>query len=152
MRVDIINGPNLNLLGQREPEIYGRRTLGDIESSLNELAEELGLEVTFFQTNSEGAMVDALQRAGREADGVILNAAAYTHTSVAMRDAVSAISVPVVEVHLSDPRGREEFRKVSFLSGVCAGSICGFGDESYSLALIWFARRARVGVAESLDA
>ena len=141
MKIAVINGPNLNLLGQREPRIYGDRTLGQIEESLAGLARELGLEINFFQSNIEGEMVDALQEAGRSADGVILNAGAYTHTSIALRDAVSAIPAPVVEVHLSNPQAREDFRRVSLLADVCAGSIAGFGADSYALALLWFSRR-----------
>jgi len=142
MRIMVINGPNLNLLGQREPGVYGARTLEEIEEDLRCLAREMGIEVGFFQSNIEGELVDALQAADLGSDGVILNAGAYTHTSVAIRDAVAGIRVPVVEVHLSNPQAREEFRRVSLLSGVVAGSISGFGGESYTLALLWFARRA----------
>jgi 3-dehydroquinate dehydratase II len=141
MKVVVMNGPNLNLLGQREPTLYGKRTLGEIEAALVELGQELGIEVECYQSNIEGELVNALQAAGRNADGVILNAGAYTHTSVAIRDAVSGISVPVVEVHLTNPHAREEFRRTSFLAGVTAGTIAGFGEDSYSLALLWFARR-----------
>ncbi|CAN2042545.1 3-dehydroquinate dehydratase [Candidatus Magnetomoraceae bacterium gMMP-15] len=141
MKITVINGPNLNMLGQREPEIYGNKTLTDIENSLKEFAETLGIEINCFQSNIEGEIVDALQEAGRNTNGVILNAGAYTHTSVALHDAVAAINIPVVEVHLSNPHAREEFRRVSLLCDVCAGSIAGFGDESYFLALLWFARR-----------
>lgn len=142
MKIMVINGPNLNLLGQREPGVYGTRTLKQIEEDLGRLAQDTEIEVGFFQSNIEGELVDALQAAGLESDGVILNAGAYTHTSVAVRDAVAGIRVPVVEVHLSNPQAREEFRRVSLLSGVVAGSISGFGEQSYTLALLWFARRA----------
>jgi 3-dehydroquinate dehydratase II len=138
MLIHVINGPNLNLLGQREPWIYGTQSLAGINQDLERLGRELGIELRFFQSNHEGELVDLLQEADNEADGVILNAAAYTHTSVALRDAVAAIETPVVEVHLSNPLGRESFRRVSFLAGVCAGTISGFGAESYALALRWF--------------
>ncbi|MFC1834077.1 type II 3-dehydroquinate dehydratase [Thermodesulfobacteriota bacterium] len=140
MRILVVNGPNLNMLGQREPGLYGQQTLSDIEQSMREQAAELDIEVDFLQSNIEGELVNAIQGAGKDSDGVILNAGAYTHTSVALRDAVLAIFVPVVEVHLTNPQGREEFRRVSFLADVCAGSISGFGAHSYTLALISFAR------------
>jgi 3-dehydroquinate dehydratase-2 len=141
MKIMVINGPNLNLLGQREPVHYGTRTLAQIEDSLTQLGKRVGIETSFFQSNVEGELVDALQRAGMDCQGVILNAGGYTHTSVAVRDAVAAIGVPVVEVHLSNPQAREDFRQISLLAGVCAGSVSGFGEESYSLALLWFSRR-----------
>ena len=144
MLIYVVNGPNLNLLGQREPEIYGRTTLEDIEKELSALAQEWGLTVRFFQSNYEGQLVDLLQQADQEADGVILNAAAYTHTSVALRDAIAAIKPPVVEVHLSNPQGREEFRRVSYLAGVCTGCISGFGPGSYVLALRWFQQSGEI--------
>ncbi|MEJ2718613.1 MAG: type II 3-dehydroquinate dehydratase [Deltaproteobacteria bacterium] len=144
MKIRVINGPNLNLLGQREPAVYGIRTLNEIEESLCTLGAELGVDVSFFQSNIEGELVEALQQAENLHDGVILNAAAYTHTSVAVRDAVSAISIPVVEVHLSNPQAREFFRRRSLLADVCAGSISGFGEESYALALLWFARQGKI--------
>jgi 3-dehydroquinate dehydratase-2 len=140
MKIMVMNGPNLNLLGQREPGLYGNKTLPQIEESLRSLGTELNIEIVCFQSNIEGELVDALQEAGRECQGVILNAGAYTHTSVAVRDAVSAIRIPVVEVHLTNPAAREEFRRVSLLSDVAAGSIAGFGAESYTLALLWFSR------------
>ena len=140
MHIVVMNGPNLNMLGKREPELYGHRTLADIEESLKNLGKELGLDVSCFQSNMEGEMVNALQQAGENAQGVVLNAGAYTHTSVAVRDAVSAIAIPVVEVHLTNPSAREEFRRTSLLADVCAGSIAGFGEDSYVLALLWFAR------------
>lgn len=144
MKLMVINGPNLNLLGTREPEIYGLATLADIQDNLESLAEKNGLELEFFQSNREGELVDALQRAGRECQGVILNAGAYTHTSVAIHDAVAALEPPVVEVHLSNPLAREEFRWRSLLAGVCAGSVAGFGVKSYELALWWFVEAQQV--------
>ena len=140
MKIMVMNGPNLNLLGQREPGLYGNKTLPEIEESLRSLGTELNIDIVCFQSNIEGELVDALQEAGRECQGVILNAGAYTHTSVAVRDAVSAIRIPVVEVHLTNPAAREEFRRVSLLSDVAAGSVAGFGAESYTLALLWFSR------------
>jgi 3-dehydroquinate dehydratase-2 len=145
MKVSVINGPNLNMLGKREPGIYGSRTLAQIEDSLKTLGKELGVEVSCFQSNIEGTLVDAIQGAGEDTDGIILNAGAYTHTSVAVRDAVLCCGVPVVEVHLSKPQAREAFRQVSLLSDVCAGCISGFGEESYALALLWFARQMTRG-------
>ena len=141
MKIMVINGPNLNLLGRREPEIYGNLDLEEINRRLERLAGELGLELEFVQSNHEGDLVDALQRAGRECAGAVLNAAAYTHTSLALRDAAAACPVPVVEVHLSNPQAREEFRQHSFLAGVAAGSIAGFGWRSYALALRWLAEQ-----------
>lgn len=147
MKVTVINGPNLNLLGRREPDIYGKSSLADIEERLTMLASVWGMKLAFFQSNSEGDLVDALQRAADDSIGVILNAAAYTHTSVALRDAVSAIKIPVVEVHLSNPQARETFRHTSYIAGVCAGSISGFGVESYETALWWFYRKNSATVA-----
>ncbi len=131
----ILNGPNLNLLGQREPEIYGADTLGDLEKRVASKAKALGLAADFRQSNSEGTLVDWLQEARTKADGVILNAAGYTHTSVAIRDAVLACEKPVIEVHLSNPYAREDFRQHSFISDVARGVICGFGPLGYELAL-----------------
>jgi 3-dehydroquinate dehydratase II len=145
MKIMVMNGPNLNMLGRREPKYYGSMTLGDIEEMLRGLGRELGVDVDFYQSNIEGELVDALQKAGTDCDGVILNGGAYTHTSVAIRDAVAAIGIPVVEVHLSNPHTREDFRKTSLLSDVCAGTIAGFREESYSLGLLWFARRKGAG-------
>lgn len=133
--VFVINGPNLNLLGKREPEVYGNTTLFDIEKALHQRAEALRIGIDFRQSNHEGELVDWLQEAGEKADGVILNAAAYTHTSVALHDAVRAVSVPVVEVHLSNVHARETFRSRSFIAPVAAGIISGFGAQSYLLAL-----------------
>jgi 3-dehydroquinate dehydratase-2 len=133
--VHILNGPNLNLLGKREPEIYGRDTLGDIEAKCAARAQALGLAIAFRQTNIEGELITWIQDADKDGAGVILNAAAYTHTSVGLQDAIAAVDVPVIEVHLSNPYKRETFRHKSFVSPVAAGVICGFGATGYELAL-----------------
>jgi 3-dehydroquinate dehydratase-2 len=133
-KIAVINGPNLNMLGEREPGVYGAETLDEINEWLAGEAASLGLELTFFQSNVEGEIVTALQDAGG-ADGVVLNAGAYTHYSIAIRDAVSAVSAPVVEVHLSNVYAREDFRHVSVIGPVCKGAIAGFGRDSYLLAL-----------------
>jgi 3-dehydroquinate dehydratase-2 len=134
MKVLFLNGPNLNLLGQREPEVYGHRTLGDIEAMLRERALRRGVEIDFRQSNAEGDLVDWIQKAKGRFDSIVLNAAAYTHTSVALRDAIAATGVPVVEVHLSNMHAREEFRHKSLIAPVCVGQISGFGAFSYLLA------------------
>lgn len=131
----ILHGPNLNLIGQREPEVYGRIALDEINQRLFERGEELGLEVRAFQANGEGALIDALQEAQHWASGVIFNPAGYTHTSVALRDAVAGITIPVIEVHLSNVYAREDFRHKSLISPVSTGKISGFGWRSYMLAL-----------------
>lgn len=134
--VFVLNGPNLNLLGTREPEIYGSDTLADIEKSLQEQAADLELEISFHQTNHEGQLVDWLHEANRQgAKAVLLNAAAYTHTSIALLDAIRAMEVPVIEVHLSDPSSREEFRHVSYVGMGAVDCVQGLGARSYAVAL-----------------
>lgn len=135
MKIFVLHGPNLNLLGTREPEVYGSLTLDDINNKLIELGDELGAEVKCLQSNHEGALIDALHEARTWADGVVFNPGGYTHTSVALRDAISAIQIPVIEVHLSNVYAREEFRHVSMISAVCKGKITGLGWKSYMLAL-----------------
>jgi 3-dehydroquinate dehydratase-2 len=135
MKILVLHGPNLNLLGTREPEIYGSLTLGDIDTKLLELGKEFGAELKCFQSNQEGALIDALQDAQMWADGVLFNPGGYTHTSIALRDAISAIGIPVIETHLSNVYAREEFRHVSMISAVCKGKIVGFGWRSYELGL-----------------
>ena len=131
----VLNGPNLNLLGQREPEIYGHTTLSDIEAMARARATALGLSVDFRQTNHEGELVDWVQEARAGAAGVVLNAGAYTHTSVALHDALKAVEVPVIEVHISNPYRREPFRHVSYVSPAATGAICGVGAQGYGLAI-----------------
>lgn len=134
-RVLVIHGPNLNLLGSREPAIYGSTTLAEIDRSLVALGSELGVHVESMQSNHEGVIIDAIQAAPERFDAILINPGAYTHYSIAIRDAISAIGLPVVEVHLSNIHRREEFRRHSVLAPVCAGSIVGFGAESYRLGL-----------------
>lgn len=135
MKVLILNGPNLNLLGQREPDVYGRATLADIEAKVRERAAKLKLDVEFRQSNIEGELVNWIQGAKGKFDAIILNAAAYAHTSVALRDAISGTGVPTIEVHISNVHAREEFRHNSLIAPVCRGQIVGFGVNSYILAL-----------------
>ena len=135
-KVLVLNGPNLNLLGAREPEVYGSDTLDDIAERLHTRADEMGMQIDVRQSNHEGHLIDWLQEAQTAGvHAVILNAAGFTHTSVALRDAIAAITLPVIEVHLSNPQAREGFRRRSLISGVCRGSISGFGALSYLLAL-----------------
>jgi len=134
-QIHVLNGPNLNMLGTREPEVYGSDTLDDILADLRLLAADRDAELRDVQSNSEGALVDALHNARSWADGVVFNPGAYTHTSIALRDAISSIELPVVETHLSNVHAREEFRHISMLSAVCLGVVGGFGRHSYALAL-----------------
>ena len=131
----VLHGPNLNLLGAREPDVYGTTTLADIDAALKAEGKKLGLEVRTFQSNHEGALIDALHDARTWASGVIINPGGYTHTSVALRDAISAINLPTIECHLSNTEAREEFRHRSMIAPVCVGTIRGFGWKSYVLAL-----------------
>ena len=144
MKVLFLNGPNLNLLGQREPDVYGRSTLAEIEASVREKARKLKVNVDFRQSNLEGELVAWIQQAKGEVDVIVLNAAAYTHTSIALRDAIAASGLPTIEIHLSNIHAREEFRHKSLIAPVCSGQITGFGPNSYLLAL-----EASVNVTES---
>lgn len=135
VKIVVINGPNLGLLGRREPEVYGRATLADLEAMLRREASRLGVEIEFFQSDIEGELVRRIGAAAGAADGILLNPAAYTHTSVALRDAIAAAAVPCVEVHLSNPAAREPFRHRSLTAPACIGVIAGFGADSYRLAL-----------------
>ena len=139
--IAVINGPNLNLLGSREPDKYGDKTLDEINGLVSREAEALGAVCEFFQSNSEGELVTAVQRASG-ADGIIINAGAYTHYSIAIRDAIAASSAPAIEVHISNVHAREEFRRFSAIAPVCLGVIAGFGPNSYILALRAFLRQA----------
>ena len=136
MRIAIINGPNLNLLGKREPGIYGSQSFEDFLASLKRKYPQI--EFSYYQTNIEGELINEIQRVGFDYDGIILNPGGYTHTSVAIGDAIASINTPVVEVHISNLHAREEFRKLSHVSGKSAGSIIGLGIKGYELALMWF--------------
>jgi 3-dehydroquinate dehydratase-2 len=135
MKVLFLNGPNLNLLGTREPEVYGRQTLADIEAKVRQRAAELKVEVDFRQSNQEGELVNWIQEAKDHFAAIVINAAAYTHTSVALRDAISAVGLPTIEIHLSNIHAREEFRHKSLIAPVCRGQISGFGEKSYIFGL-----------------
>jgi len=143
MNVFVLHGPNLNLLGTREPEVYGHVTIEGINAMLADEARLLGIEIKTFQSNVEGELVSAIQDAASWADVIIINPAAYTHTSIALRDAISAVAVPTIEVHLSNVYAREPFRHHSYIAPVAVGQISGFGSESYRLALHAAARLAR---------
>ncbi|MFZ0013463.1 MAG: type II 3-dehydroquinate dehydratase [Acidimicrobiia bacterium] len=134
-RVLLINGPNLNLLGTREPEVYGSETLEDIVVELRSFAEERGVELSDFQSNSEGEIVTAIQQARTTADGIVINPGAYTHYSIAIRDAIAGVDLPAIETHLSNVHAREPFRRESVLAPVCLGVVAGFGRDSYFVAL-----------------
>ena len=133
MRIQIIHGPNINLLGKREPSIYGSVTFEDYLTGLRETYKDI--EINYFQSNIEGEMIDCIQQTGFEADGIILNAGAYTHTSIALQDAIRSVTAPVIEVHISNVHSREAVRHVSMIACACKGVICGFGLDSYRLAL-----------------
>lgn len=135
MKILVINGPNINLLGLREPDIYGKKTYADLLELISEEAKKLNVEVEFFQSNHEGAIVDAIQQAYGRIDGIVINPAAYTHTSVAILDALKAVSIPAVEVHISDPVLREDFRKISYTRRACVATIKGKGFDGYLEAL-----------------
>ena len=141
-RILLLNGPNLNLLGLREPDIYGKRTYRDLVELIRAEAEQLGVSVEFVQSNHEGALVDAIQDAYGRFDGIVINPGAYTHTSIALLDAVKAVGVPTIEVHISDPDLREDFRKISYIRAACIASITGHGLEGYLEALRLLAKRA----------
>ena len=145
MKILFLNGPNLNLLGQREPEVYGRTTFGELETMIKARGDKLGAEVEFRQSNSEGELVAWIQESKGKFDVIVINAAAYTHTSVALRDAIVAVQVPTIEIHLSNIHAREEFRQKSLIAGVCVGQISGFGINSYVLGL-----EASVNVIEKI--
>ncbi|MBD2422890.1 type II 3-dehydroquinate dehydratase [Cyanobium sp. FACHB-13342] len=135
MRLLLLNGPNLNLLGQREPGLYGAQTLAQIEADLGRQAGELGVELECFQSNHEGALVDRIHAARGQADGILINAGAFTHSSIALRDALLGVAIPFVELHLSNVHARESFRHHSYLADKAVGVVCGFGPASYGLAL-----------------
>lgn len=134
-KILVINGPNLDMLGKREPQIYGTRTLDDINSYVKYYGEKIGVQCDFFQSNCEGELINAIHSVLDKYDGCVINAGAYTHYSIAIRDAISAVDKPFIEVHLSNVHSREEFRHKSVISAVCKGVICGFGEQSYTLAV-----------------
>ena len=136
MKIAVIQGPNLNMLGVREQNIYGPMKLEDIHTQMKAVAEQNGFEIEFFQSNLEGEIVDKIQECLGDADGIVINPAAYTHTSIAIRDALKAVQIPTIEVHISNIAAREDFRKKSLVSDVCAGTIAGFGPFSYHLGMI----------------
>ena len=135
MKILVVNGPNLNLLGTREPDVYGTLTLEKINEELVLYSQSLGVEIEFFQSNIEGEIVDKIQQSRSDCQGIVINPAAYTHTSVAIRDVIAAVDMPAIEVHISNIHKREEFRKHSYIAPVCIGQIAGFGLDSYKLGL-----------------
>lgn len=139
-KILVINGPNLNLLGTREPEIYGKLTLTDIENTLKDFAKKINVEIECYQSNHEGEIVDKIGNAKNNFDGIIINPAAYTHTSVAIRDAISSVQIPTIEVHISNIYSREQFRHNSFIAPVAIGQISGLGIKGYLLALEYFSK------------
>lgn len=141
MNIQVINGPNMNMLGIREPEIYGSLTLEEINRQLMKKGEELGISLDFYQSNHEGAIIDKIQDCYGKADGLVINPGAYTHYSIAIRDAIAAVGIPTVEVHLSDINSREDFRKISVIKNVCMKQIWGKGINSYSEALEYLAKK-----------
>jgi len=141
MKILVINGPNINMLGIREPEIYGSQTYGDLLKMINSEAEKLNVEVKCVQSNHEGTLVDIIQNAYEKADGIVINPGAYTHTSIALLDAVKAVGLPTVEVHISNPDEREDFRKISYIRSACAKTICGKGFEGYLEAIRWLCNK-----------
>ena len=135
MKILVINGPNMQLLGKREPHIYGTQTLSDLQNELSKFAGNLKIQLLFFQSNHEGEIIDKISESAETIDGIIINPAAYTHTSVAIHDAIKGVGIPTVEVHLSNINAREGFRHKSCTAPACAGQICGFGFDSYKLAI-----------------
>ena len=135
MRVLVLHGPNLNMLGTREPEIYGTLTLGEIDARVRERATALGMEVETAQSNGEGELIELIQRAKESFDAIVINPGGYSHTSVAIRDAIEAVGLPAIEVHLSNPGAREDFRKIDLVAGACMGVVAGFGWRSYVMAI-----------------
>jgi len=142
VKVLVLHGPNLNLLGTREPEVYGSLTLAEVDGAVRERADELGVDVEFAQSNGEGELIDLIQAAPKTFDAIVFNPGGYSHTSVAIRDAVAAIGIPTIEVHLTNPSAREDFRTVDVVAGACAGVVAGFGWRSYVMALEAFAAGA----------
>ena len=135
MKILVVNGPNLNMLGIREPDIYGRETYGDLCRKIREHAKKLGVEVTLYQSNHEGDLVDVIQQAYGNTDGIVINPGGYTHTSVAIPDAIKAVAIPAVEVHISDVDAREDFRKISYVRAACVKTIAGHGTDGYLEAM-----------------
>ena len=144
MKVYVIHGPNMNMLGIREPDIYGRQTYQDLENYVNQICTEKGINCQVFQSNHEGAIVDRIQEAYGKVDGIVINPAAYTHTSVAILDALKAVCIPAVEVHLSDVNAREGFRQVSYAGMACEKTFAGFGFAGYKMAIEYLADRANL--------